>query len=213
MRRLSDLIWLSTSVRNHALLAALLLAVVTVAAAQENGSRKFAVKPLPLPGANGLVMLDYFAYDRPSQRLWVPAANTGSVDVIDTTTDQIKRVEGFSVTQIEFRGNLRSVGPSSVAIGDRVIYIGSRADSRICAIDSRTLKLGSCIAFASPSAGVAAAPDGLIYIAATRELWATSGAPPIGIPAADRSIKIYSASRPTQLTPAGRIPLPGSAEG
>jgi DNA-binding beta-propeller fold protein YncE len=44
-------------------------------------------------------------------------------------------------------------------------------------------------------------------------LWATSGAPPIGIPAADRSIKIFSASRPTHLTPAGKIPLPGSAEG
>jgi len=60
---------------------------------------------------------------------------------------------------------------------------------------------------------MAAAPDGLIYIAATRELWATSGAPPIGIPAADRSIKIFSASPPMSLSPAGKIPLPGSAEG
>ena len=213
MRRLSDLLWLSASVRNSALLAALILSAVTVAAPQENSLRKFEVKPLPLPGANGLVMLDYFAYDRTSRRLWVPAANTGSVDVIDTTTDQIKRVEGFSVAQIEFRGNLRSVGPSSVAIGDNVIYVGSRADSRICAIDSRTMKLRDCIAFAPPSAGIAASPDGLIYIAATRELWATSGAPPLGISAADRSIRVFSASRSTNLTPAGRIPLPGSAEG
>jgi DNA-binding beta-propeller fold protein YncE len=213
MRRLSDLRYLSVSVRNPALWAALVLSVVTVVAAQENGSRKFAVKPLPLPGANGLVLLDYFAYDLASRRLWVPAANTGSVDVIDTTTDQVQRVEGFSVAQMEFRGKVRPMGPSSVAIGDGVIYIGSRADSRICAIDSHTLKLGHCIAFAPASAGLAAAPDGLIYIAATRELWATSGAPPMGIPAADRSIKVLSAARPTNLIPAGKIPLPGSAEG
>jgi hypothetical protein len=190
-----------------------ILLIVMVAVAQEPGSTKYTVKPLPLPGANGLVMLDYFAYDPATRRLWVPAANTGSVDVIDATTDQIKRVEGFSVAQAQLRGKLRDVGPSSVAIGDGVVYIGNRADSKICVIDSRNLKLGDCVAFAPASAGLAAAPDGLIYIAATRELWATSGAPPIGIPAADRSIKILSASQPTNLKPAGKIPLPGSAEG
>ncbi|HEY6904843.1 MAG TPA: hypothetical protein VI216_11090 [Candidatus Acidoferrales bacterium] len=192
-----------------------LLAVLAVAAvaAQEAGSLKFTVKPLPLPGANGLVMLDYFKYDYASRLVWVPAANTGSVDVIDTTTDRIKRVEGFSVAQVEFRGKMRSVGPSSVAIGDGVVYVGSRADSKICVIDSRTFEMGVCIAFAPPTAGMAAAPDGLVYIAATRELWATSGAPPMGISAADRSLKIFSASRPANITPAGKIPLPGSAEG
>jgi len=69
--------------------AAVILLTVTVAAAQETGSHKFTVKPLALPGANGLVMLDYFQYDNATQRLWVPAANTGRVDVIETTTDQI----------------------------------------------------------------------------------------------------------------------------
>jgi DNA-binding beta-propeller fold protein YncE len=204
---------LPVSVWKRRLAAALILSMAAVPAAQEIGSRKFEIKPLPLPGANGLVMLDYFAYDRTTRQHWVPAANTGSVDVIDTTTDQIKRVEGFPVAQIELRGKLRSVGPSSVAIGDGVGYIGSRADLKICTIDVHTLKIGDCIAFAAPSAGMAAAPDGLIYVAATRELWATSGAPPIGIPAADRSIKIFSASRPANLTPSGKIPLAGSAEG
>lgn len=213
MRRLLDLLWLPASVRNLRFSAALTLFIITVVAAQETRSPKFTVNPLLLPGANGLVTLDYFAYDHTSRRLWVPASNTGSVDVIETTTDEIKRVGGFPVAQIELRGKLRSVGPSSVAIGDGVAYIGSRADSRICTIESGNLKLGDCIAFAPASAGMAASPDGLIYIAATRELWATSGAPPIGIPAADRSIKILAAAQPTRLTPAGKIPLPGSAEG
>jgi DNA-binding beta-propeller fold protein YncE len=158
-------------------------------------------------------MLDYLAYDRTNWRLWVPAGNTGSVDVIDARTDEIKRVEGFPVKQVEFRGKLRPVGPSSVAIGDGMVYVGSRADSKICAIDSHSLKLGSCLEFAPPSAGMAAAPDALIYIAVTHEVWATAGAPPVGVPAADRSVQILSAAQPTNLVRVGKIPLPASAEG
>lgn len=188
------------------------IAIIFVALAYGAAS-EFSVKPLPLPGAHGLVMLDYFAYDRDTRLLWVPAANTGSVDVIDTETDQIKRIEGFAVAQVEFRGQPRAMGPSSVAIGDGVVYVGSRADSKICMIDARALKLGDCIAFASASAGLASAPDGLIYIAATKELWATSGAPPVGVPAAEKAIKILSTSSAKKLVPGGKIPLPGSAEG
>ena len=154
-------------------LVVLTVLMFCIAAAPAKHLMHFAVKPLPLPGGNGLVTLDYFAYDPTSRLLWVPAANTGSVDVIDTTTDQIKRVEGFPVGQVEIRGKLRPMGPSSVAIGDGSVYIGSRGDSKICTIDSHTFTRGNCIAFADSSAGLAAAPDGLIYIAATRELWAT----------------------------------------
>lgn len=191
-------------------LAALLLAI---AIAQEGRLPEFTVAPLHLPGASGLVMLDYFAYDPTTRLLWVPAANTGSVDVIDTATDQIRTVTGFAVKQVELRGKVRSVGPSSVAIGEGAIYIGSRADSQICTIDAHSLKRRTCTAFAPPSAGMAAAPDGLIYIAATHELWATSGAPPIGIPAADHSVKIFSASQNGRLKLSSKIPLTGSAEG
>ena len=173
----------------------------------------YSVKKLPLPGANGLVMLDYFAYDPASERVWVPAGNIGSVDVIDAKTDAITPVEGFTVASVELRGKQRQLGPSSVAVGDGVVYIGNRADSTVCMIDSKTLKKGGCVTFAPVSAGMAAAPDGLIYIASTKELWGTSGAPPLGISAAEPGLKIFSASDPKHLVPAGRIPLTGSAEG
>jgi hypothetical protein len=182
MRDLLDLLRLERLVLKLALFGHVVFTIIAVG--QNSSAPKFRVKALPLPGANGLVMLDYIAYDNASHRLWVPVGNTGSVDVIDANTDQIKRVEGFSVAQKELRGKLRPVGPSSVAVGNGVIYVGSRADSKICVIDARILKLRECVAFAPPSAGMAAAPDGLIYIAATQELWATSGAPPIGIPVA-----------------------------
>ncbi len=168
--------------------------------------------PLQLPGAKGLVAFDYFAYDSANHRLWVPAGNTGNVDVIDATTGHIRAIDGFPVTRVMLRGQPRLVGPSSVAIGDGVVYIGNRADSKVCIIDARTLVLGNCIAFAAPSAGMASAPDGLLYVAATRELWATSGAAPIGIPAADPSIRILSTHAGT-LSSTHKISLPASAEG
>lgn len=203
----------SAVMRQRTFVIAFLLICALGVAAQDSSPLKFTLKPLLLPGGNGLITLDYFAYDQHTGRLWVPAGNTGSVDVIDTSTDQIRRVDGFAVAQVEFRGKSRPMGPSSVSIGDGVVYIGSRADSKICTIDARTLKTVECIAFAPASAGLASAPDGLIYIAATRELWATSGAPPVGIPAADKALKILSASKALHLEPAGKIPLPGSAEG
>ena len=213
MQRLSASYRSESSARNIASFACPILFTVLAAAAQHGAAQKFTVKALPLPGANGLVTLDYVAYDKTSGRVWVPAGNMGSVDAIDGATDEIKQVVGFPVAQVELRGKPRPVGPSSVAIGKGVIYVGSRADSKICPIDAVTLKLGTCREFARSSSGMAAAPNGLIYIAATRELWATSGAPPIGIPAADRSIKILSASQPMDLTVSGKIPLPASAEG
>jgi DNA-binding beta-propeller fold protein YncE len=190
------------------------LALALVAAcAHADRPLRFTVTRLALPGAHGLVMLDYIACDRAGRRVWVPAGNIGSVDVIDTRTDRVEEVTGFPVATAELRGRQRAVGPSSVALSDGVAYVGSRADSKICTVDTRTLARGTCIEFAPAAAGVAAAPDGLIYIPTTRELWATSGAPPIGIPAADRSIKVFDASAPARLIAAGRIPLPGSAEG
>jgi len=214
MRHGSSLHRLAAAMRYARSVVAIFL-LTFIAAIAQNASPlpKYTVKPLALPGAKGKVMLDYFAFDGATNRLWVPAGDTGSVDVIDLATDQIQRIEGFPVAEVELMGKRRPVGPSSVSVGDGVVYIGSRADSRICVIDSHSLKIGECMAFAPASAGMAAAPDGLIYIAATRELWATSGAPPIGIPAADPGIQILSAAPANSLKHAGKIPLPGSAEG
>ena len=98
-----------------------LLLLSIIAAAQQASAPKFTTKPIALPGASGLVMLDYFAYDPASARLWVPAGNIGSVDVIDTNTDQVSQVAGFPVAQIQFKGKLRPMGPSSVSVGDGVV--------------------------------------------------------------------------------------------
>ncbi len=173
----------------------------------------YELKPISLPGATGTVALDYFAYDRATGKLWVPASNTGSVDVIDEAADAVSQVTGFKTGEVELRGRRVTLGPTAVSIGDSVVYIGNRGDSTLCVIDAHTLARGECLEVAPVSAGRAAAPDGVVYVAATRELWITTGAPPLGIASADKSLQVFDASDPRHLKRKTKIPLEGSAEG
>ena len=173
----------------------------------------YDLKPIPLPGASGVVSLDYFAYDRSTGKLWVPASNTGNVDVIDENSDAVSQVSGFKTGEVELRGRKVPLGPTAVSIGDGVVYIGNRGDSSLCVIDAQTLKRGESLQVAPPSAGPAAVPDAVVYVAATKELWITTGAPPIGVASADKAIQVFDASEPSHLKLKLKIPLDGSAEG
>src|SRR3954469_16162420 len=67
-----------------------------------------AIKSIPLPGAasDGKVMMDFLAYDREHRRVWVPAGNTGRVDVIDVSNDHLTEVSGFPTAEVE-RNNVK----------------------------------------------------------------------------------------------------------
>src|SRR5262249_54444371 len=168
---------------------------------RSSSKARFETKQLPLPGAHGLVTLDYFAFDRSTGRLWVPAGNTGRVEVIDGVSDEIAEVGPFPTAEFELKGKPYMLGASSISIGDGVIYVGNRADSSICMIDATTLKRGDCFRVASPSNGLAASPDGLAYVAKH-----TTGAPPIGVPASEPSITILDASTPRRLKLRAKLP-------
>jgi DNA-binding beta-propeller fold protein YncE len=142
--------------------------------------------------------MDYLAIDRASGRVWVPAGNTGSVDVIEPGGDKITRIEGFPTKEVERNGKKRKVGPSSASIGDGFAYVGNRADSNLCAIDMKALSRGKCMKLAS-------SPDGVQYVAATKEVWVTTPR--------DKSITILDASSPGALKAKGKIALPGEPEG
>jgi DNA-binding beta-propeller fold protein YncE len=173
----------------------------------------YELTPIALPGASGVVSLDYFAYDRSTGKLWVPASNTGNVDVIDEKSDAVSQVTGFKTGEVELRGRKVPLGPTAVSIGDGVAYIGNRGDSSLCVIDAQNLKRGESLQVAPPSAGPASAPDAVVYVAATKELWITTGAPPIGVASADKTIQVFDASDPHHLKVKLKIPLDGSAEG
>jgi DNA-binding beta-propeller fold protein YncE len=202
-----------TSVLISSLVAGFAAAGVLAEDAKIVDPSKFTLKPLPLPGASGLVSLDYFAYDPHSQRFWVPASNTGRVAIIDARTDTVTSIEGFRTAAVDFRGKHPVMGPSSVALGDGVVYVGNRADSTICVISAATLKVGDCVPIGSPGGGISEAPDSLTYVPQTRELWVTRGVPPLEIPSSDRAITVLDASEPSHLKPKDKIPLDASAEG
>src|SRR6516165_3316722 len=131
----------------------------------------YELKPIKLPGANGAVALDYFAYDRATGKLWVPASNTGSVDVIDEKTDAVSQITGFPTGEIERRGKKITLGPTAATIGDGVVYIGDRGDATICGIDAKTHERAECVPLSTDKS---ITPDGVVYVGATKEVWITT---------------------------------------
>jgi DNA-binding beta-propeller fold protein YncE len=120
---------------------------------------------ITLPGGPP-VGIDYLAYDSASGRIWVPAGNTGIVDVVDVATGKVTPLAGFA-TKAAARAGRPAQGPSSVTLGEQVVWIGNRGDDRICSFDRRSLAAGACVQ-------LGAMPDGLAYVLATRELWVTT---------------------------------------
>jgi DNA-binding beta-propeller fold protein YncE len=193
-----------------AVIALIQIALVTAGANNASAAdTNYELKPINLRGASGPVALDYFAYDRATGKLWVPASNTGSVDVIDEATDATSQVTGFATGEIERRGRKIKVGPTSAAVGDGVIYIGNRGDATLCVIDAKSLARLECVPV---SADHTVTPDGVVYNAAARELWITLR-PKAGDSAAAKSLEILDASDPRHLKPKTRISLDGLAEG
>src|SRR5260221_6380908 len=158
----------------------LVLSLAGGGAARADAAR--AVRSIALPGAppEG-VFMDYIAYDRAHGRVWVPAGNTASVDVIDVASDHVLHLAGFATAEMERHGHKRVVGPSSATVGDGVVFVGNRGDFNVCAIDAATLERGACVKLASM-------PDGLAWVASAKEVWATTPR--------DKSIVVLDAARP-----------------
>ncbi|HEY0252704.1 MAG TPA: hypothetical protein VGC41_14310, partial [Kofleriaceae bacterium] len=156
---------------------------------------KRSVIALPGAGADG-VLMDYLLFDTRTDSVWVPAGNTGSVDVIDARTHAVSRISGFPTKEVERKGQMRTVGPSAAALGAAgTVYVGSRGDQTVCAVDEKTLKKGTC-------GTLDAMPDGIAYVASTREVWVTTPR--------DRSIRILDA---TTLAQKARLEFDGEPEG
>jgi DNA-binding beta-propeller fold protein YncE len=144
------------------------------------------------------VSLDYVAYEPAHARVWIPVGDTGSVDVFDVATGSFTRVDGFKTGEREYHGQKRAAGPSAVAIGDGVAYIGNRASSEVCTVDLGTLKLGKC-------QKVAGGADGVAYVSATHEVWVTSPG--------TQSIVVFDVSKADTLKPKTSIKFAGDPEG
>jgi DNA-binding beta-propeller fold protein YncE len=150
---------------------------------------------IALPGGPPAGM-DYLAYDGATGRLWVPAGNTGNVDVIDTGNGKVTTIGGFA-TAPSPRPGRPPMGPSSATVGDGVVWIGNRGDNQVCSFDARSLAKRACLHLPSM-------PDGLAYVAATHEIWVTTPR--------DHSLTILDVAR-KEPTIAATLVLKGSPEG
>ena len=159
---------------------------------------ELAAKSVPLPGATGPVTVDYIVFEPQRARIWVPVGNTGSADVYDIATNTFTSVNGFKTAEREAHGKRRMMGPSSAAVGQGFVYVGNRATSEVCAVDVKSLKLGACLKLRS-------APDGLAYVASTKEVWVTTPK--------NQSLTILDATNPRALKPKSVIKMPGQPEG
>jgi DNA-binding beta-propeller fold protein YncE len=156
----------------------------------------YTVRPLPLPGANDDgILMDYLAFDPHTGFVWAPAGNTGAVDVVDTASGKLTQISGFPTTEVEVRGRKRVIGPSSAAVGDGVVYVGNRGDSTVCAVDARSLARGAC-------GHLDSMPDGLAYVAPTKELWVTTPR--------DKSVRILDGAT---LAQKAKLSFDGQPEG
>jgi DNA-binding beta-propeller fold protein YncE len=156
----------------------------------------YRVRTLALPDKNlGDVTMDYIAYDPATNSVWVPGGNTGAVDVVDVATDKVRQIPNIPTREVDFRGGKRVLGPSGISIGEGVVYIGNRGDSSVCAYDSRTLAPGAC-------AHLDVAPDGVAYVAPTKEVWVTTPG--------DKSIRVLDGKTLAEKT---KLTYEGNPEG
>ena len=173
--------------------AVIVVAMAMFALAQE---AKYTVRTLPLPdNGTGDVSMDYIAFDPATNSLWVPAGNTGAVDVVDVATNNVRQISNLPTAQVQGRGGTRTLGASGVSIGNGVVYIGNRGSSQVCAYNARTLAPVAC-------QRLDARPDGVAYVAPTKEVWVTTPG--------EQGIRILDA---TTLAEKTKLTFPGNPEG
>jgi DNA-binding beta-propeller fold protein YncE len=187
---------------------AALLPILFVASGAVNGHTptiNYEVKPIALPDSTGAILFDHIAYDRTTECLWVPASNTGNVDVIDQASDGVRKIPGFKTAEVDLEGRKMRMGPTAACIGEGWVYIANRGDSTLSAINRQTLERGETLPVARNSSDTGYEPHAAVYVATTREVWIPTGP--------GKSIEVFDASAPQHLKWKLRIPMPAATEG
>ena len=173
------------------------IALIAAAAAQPAAPAQPAAAADPsaiaLPGTAPIGM-DYLAYDPETAQLFVPASNTGKLDIVDTKTGKVTSLDGWATAK---RGE-RTAGITAATVGNGYVYVGNRADSSICAVEIKAMAKKGCATLPS-------SPDGVFYVAPTHEVWVTTPD--------KRSLQVLSLQDPAAPKLSGTITLEGEPEG
>ena len=139
---------------------------------------------------------DDLGYSPSLHRVLVPAGRTGTIVLIDSSNHGTTTIGGFS-TETSYGGG-HGEGTTSVDEGEGALYAIDRTSQQVVIIDLASRRV-------VVRAPLAAAPDYVRYVAATRELWVTE-------PDAGR-IEIFSISPDRdRLTHVAFIGVPGGPE-
>ncbi len=150
-----------------------------------------------LPGVSGPAFVDAIFYDWAGGRIWVPVSSTASVDLFDIAKSTFTRIEGFKTVNRETKERNKTLGPSTIALGEGFVYIGNRASSELCPVSLETLKVSKCLKLSTAIEGVA-------YVATTKEIWVTTG---------DRTLVVIDATKPEKIKAKTIVKLEGTSRG
>ncbi len=128
-------------------------------------SLQVGVVSLPIP--QSVLAYDDISYDAQLGKVIVPAAETGTLALIDPVTQNVQLIQGF--TKLTDPAN-PSVGTTSAIFARGLIYALDHGAKTINVIDPGIGKIIS-------TAPLQDDPDYIRYVSATNELWVTERAP------------------------------------
>jgi DNA-binding beta-propeller fold protein YncE len=148
--------------RSSLLLLAVLLA--SHAAAQPPAVPVLTAEPFVLPGGEGAIGFDDFAFPAGLRQVLIPAGRTGRLDLIDPQSRKVKEIGGFQAAAITAGGH--GEGTTSADEGGRYLFAIDRTAMRLSVVDPRKGKIVS-------GAALAGSPDYVRFVAPTNEVWVT----------------------------------------
>jgi DNA-binding beta-propeller fold protein YncE len=123
-----------------------------------------AANILMLPHAGGRIAFDDMRYLPALQRVAVPAAQTGDVDLIDPRTEQTTVIAGAAGQTGAQQGE--DPGATSVDFGDGYLFIGDHTHTDIAVVDPRTKQVVSRVPLAADY-------DFVRFVPQSKEVWVT----------------------------------------
>jgi len=122
---------------------------------------------LPLPGGSPGVGFDDLRFSATLGQLLVPAGRSGSLDLVDPSSEAIASIGGFSA-EATFDGS-DAFGVTSADEGGALVYVADRTAGTLSVVDVHKKAVVA-------HAALAATPGYVRYVATTNEVWVTEPA-------------------------------------
>lgn len=123
-----------------------------------------SIMAVALPDGAGGIGFDDLRYDARLGQVLAPGGRTGNLDLIDSQTQTVTSIGGFSA-QASFGGG-HDDGPTSADAGHGLIFVTDRTTQRLYVVDPAARMIVA-------STGLASTPDYVRYVAPKGELWVT----------------------------------------